>query len=60
MHPWVKTMLVLLVAITALNLGRYSMEFSGRWSAWTAVIAAGVALVGCLSLLIRDFWKSNA
>lgn len=56
--PLFKTMLVLLMTVTAFNLGRYSIDFSGRWSAWVAAIAFGVVMILSLTLLIRDFWKS--
>jgi hypothetical protein len=55
-----KTILVLVVAIVAFNLGRYSVEFSGSVTAWIAVVAGLVALVLSLFVLIREFWKSDA
>jgi hypothetical protein len=55
-----KTILVLVVAIVAFNLGRYSVEFSGSVTARIAVVAGLVALVLSLFLLIREFWKSDA
>jgi hypothetical protein len=55
-----KTILVLVVAIVAFNLGRYSVEFSGSVTARIAVVAGLVALVLSLFVLIREFWKSDA
>jgi len=42
--------LVLLVATSAFNLGRYSVEFSGRPVAWTALVLSVIVLgmVACL------------
>jgi hypothetical protein len=55
-----KIILVLMVAIAAFNLGRYSVEFSGSWAAWTAVVSSLVIVAASLFVLLRDFWKSNA
>jgi hypothetical protein len=55
-----KTILVLMLAIAAFNLGRYSVEFSGSTAAWTAVVCSLVILAVSLFALIRDFWKFNA
>ena len=47
-----KASLVLLVAVSALNLGSYSVEFSGRPLAWVAVVLFVMTLGGAASLLI--------
>ena len=41
---------VVLVATSAFNLGRYSVEFSGRPTAWAALVLSIIALamVACL------------
>jgi hypothetical protein len=41
-----------LLAISAFNLGRYSVEFIGRLSAWLTVIGGIAALIGTSSLLV--------
>ena len=47
--------LVLLVATSAFNLGRYSVEFSGRPVAWTALVLSVNSIgYGCLSANFHD------
>jgi hypothetical protein len=43
---------VFLLLISAFNLGRYSIEFSGRLSAWLTVIGGIAVLIGTAWLLI--------
>jgi hypothetical protein len=52
-----KTILTFIVAISAFNLGRYSIEFTGSTASWVAVICGGGALIGGCWVLIRSFWK---
>jgi hypothetical protein len=52
--------LLLLVAISAFNLGRYSVEFSGSGWAWAAVILGVLVLLTGVSTLIYEFRKSDA
>jgi hypothetical protein len=59
-NTFLKTILVLMLAIAAFNLGRYSVEFSGSGAAWTAVGSSLVIVAASLFALLRDFWKSNA
>ena len=58
MNMPLKTILVLMLAIAAFNLGRYSVEFSGSTAAWIAVACGLVVAAVSLFALIRDFWKS--
>jgi hypothetical protein len=43
---------VFLLATSAFNLGRYSVEFSGRLSAWLTVIGGIAVLIGTAWLLV--------
>jgi len=52
MNMFLRTILVLMLAIATFNLGRYSVEFSGSTAAWTAVVCGLV--VAAVSLL-RSF-----
>jgi hypothetical protein len=58
--PVYRTVIVLLVAVMAFNLGRYSVEYSGSWAASTAVVGFGAGLILGVALLVHNFWKSNA
>ena len=42
---------VFMLAISAFNLGRYSVEFSGRLAAWLTIIGGTMALVASAGLL---------
>jgi hypothetical protein len=55
-----KTSQVVIVAVSAFNLGSYSTRSSLSGWGWTAVTFGCAALAGALYLLIRDFWKANA
>jgi hypothetical protein len=50
-----KTISILLVAVAAFNLGRYSVEFSGRTAAWIAVVCSLIVLAVGLVALISGF-----
>jgi hypothetical protein len=60
MNAFLKTILVLMLALATFNLGRYSAELSGSTAAWTAVVCGAVVAAVSLFVLIRDFWKSSA
>jgi len=49
-----KASLVLLLATNAFNLGRFSVEFSGRPTAWAMLVLSviGLALVACLLIFV--------
>jgi len=55
-----KIFLAAAAALTAFNLGRYSVEFSGSVTAWVAVIGCVVALAASLYWLIFDPLKPDA
>jgi TRAP-type C4-dicarboxylate transport system permease small subunit len=52
-----KTTQVLLLLLLGFNLGRYSESFSGRTSAWVALVSCIVGLVLILIILLRDIWR---
>ena len=57
--PMLKTNTVLMVALCAFALGGYSVEFSGRTSAWVALVLALVGLVVGSGSLISGFWRAE-
>ena len=57
---YLRTLFVLLIGVSAFNLGRYSVEFSGSTAAWVALIGNLVALAAALAALGYDFWGTNA
>jgi hypothetical protein len=57
--PLLRTLLLLVLAFSAFNLGRYSAEFSGSVWAWSAVVLGIVVLALTLFSLISEFWRSN-
>ena len=63
MKPWNyrlgKTAQILLILNFGFILGRYSESFSGRTSAWLALIACVLGLVTILFMLIWDVWQSD-
>ena len=54
-----KTIQVLLIADSFFMLGRYSIEFSGRVWAWTAVVCSIFAGTLTIYLMIKEFWKAD-
>jgi len=48
------------VAVTAFNLGRYTVEFSGSVFAWIAVIFSALALAICFIALTLVVWERGA
>ena len=54
MSIYLKAALILLVAVSAFNLGRYSVEFSGSTAAWVSLTTGVISLAGAVALLIRD------
>jgi len=50
-----KAALIFLVAVSAFNLGRYSVEFSGSTAGWVALVLSVLGLAVCaFALLFRD------
>jgi hypothetical protein len=55
MSIYLKAALILLVAVSAFNLGRYSVEFSGSTAAWVSLTLGVICLAVCVfALLFRD------
>ena len=50
--PFMKVTWVLMLVVSTFNLGRLSVEFSGRTSAWLTVIGGVLVLIGTASLLL--------
>jgi hypothetical protein len=57
--PLLKTLLTILALLAAANLARYSMEFSGSWWAWAALVANVVVLAASFGALLYDFWSDQ-
>jgi hypothetical protein len=55
---WAKTLQILMVAICGLGVGTYLGDFSGRATAWAALICFSLALVAGLYQLISDVWRA--
>jgi hypothetical protein len=51
---------VLMLAIAAFNLGRYSVEFSGDTLAWTGLVCWLIVVPASLVALISRFMRSDA
>jgi hypothetical protein len=58
--PLVRTCLLIVALITAFNLGRYTVEFSGSAWGWATVILSIVVLAASVIGLIVDFWRAHA
>ena len=56
---WAKKLQVLLLAVTALGVGMYVGDFSGRRAAWVALVCLTIAMAGTAFQLINDFWRSR-
>ncbi len=56
--PLLKTLLAVLALLSAANLARYDMEFSGSWWAWAALVANVVVLAVSFGALLYDFWSA--
>ena len=54
-----KPIYILLVALSAFNLGRYSEHFSGSAWAWLSLILNVLILCGLLFLMISDYRKNR-
>ena len=52
-----KTILLGWVIFGAFVLGRYSVDFSGRASAWLTAAGCALVLIAGSLYLLRDFWK---
>jgi hypothetical protein len=55
-----QTTMVFAVAVTAFNLGRYSVEFSGSVLAWIAVIFSTLGLATLFVALTLAVWERGA
>jgi hypothetical protein len=54
MNFYSKAAMIFLVAVSAFNLGRYSVAFSGRATGWVAVILFIAALAVCSYVLLYE------
>jgi hypothetical protein len=52
-----KTTQLLLLVLLGFNLGRYSESFSGRTSAWVALVSCIFGLLLILLILLQDIWR---
>jgi hypothetical protein len=58
--PVNRTVLLLGTVFFAFKLEGYVTRFSWSHGGWVATTIDGAALVVCVLLLIRGFWKTNA
>jgi len=52
MTIYLRAALILLAVVSAFNLGRYSVAFSGSIAAWVSLISAVIVLAICVFLLL--------
>jgi hypothetical protein len=51
---------ILLIVILAMQLGRYTVYFSGTPTAWTALAVNAAGLLVMLLIVLREIWKPNS
>jgi hypothetical protein len=51
MNLYSKASLIVLIAVSAFNLGRYSVEFSGTTLGWASLILGIIGMVVCAGAL---------
>jgi len=52
MTIYLRAALILLAVVSAFNLGRYSVAFSGSTAAWVSLICGVIVLAICVFMLL--------
>jgi hypothetical protein len=61
MTPTLKAAMVLILAVSTFNLGRYSVEFSGSGMAWISLICSVIVLaIAAYALVAASVGRDNA